>query len=423
MLAWEPPIALTRSVTRSSPGARRRRISRRIRSEKPRKSLAAKAVSLMSVVGIGRSYRFKPITSVRADQTEAWLEASFSSRDASVPRRHLTVGSWCLVPAAERHDQTRISYQFGYGHHGRRKSSRAVPATIGPQRTGRAVVQASDVIATWLPGALFALVAWSIQRLLSKVALTTLGTRKFYLLSAVVSLIVYTPYLIWRPPPLAELLPALGLACLMAVTFGVTTEAIRRGPLGAVSPITALSPTITATLAVALLGERLAPLPYLGVALAPVGIVLISLGPTNAKGGQGWLALAILSLILQGIGAFIAKLVVSPAGPSALLLMGATVQVVVGLFLAPLRTWSAADFKGRPAVLTIIAYAIGGIATIGYLLALASGPAAAVVPLVATSPALAGLLGIVVLKEKNNRRQWAGIALALCGAVLLSLTG
>ena len=279
------------------------------------------------------------------------------------------------------------------------------------------------MIATWLPAALFALVAWSIQRLLSKVALTTLGTRKFYLLSAVVSLAVYTPYLVWRPPTVAELLPAFGLACLMAVTFGVTTEAIRRGPLGAVSPVTALSPAVTAALAVALLGERLTPLAYLGVALAPIGVVLITLGPTNSKGKQGWLALAILSLVLQGIGAFIAKLIVSPAGPSALLLMGASVQVVVGLFLAPPRTWSVADLRGRPAVFTIIAYLIAGIATIGYLLALARGPAAVVVPLVATSPALAGLLGIAILKEETNWRQWAGIALALCGAVLLSLSG
>jgi len=44
------------------------------------------------------------------------------------------------------------------------------------------------------------------------------------------------PYLL-RPPTLAELPPAFGLACLMAVTFGVTTEAIRRGQLGTVSPI------------------------------------------------------------------------------------------------------------------------------------------------------------------------------------------
>src|SRR5215472_14346867 len=82
----------------------------------------------------------------------------------------------------------------------------------------------------WLLAALFALAAWTVQRVLSKAALGSLGTKKFYLLSALVSLLVYLPYLVWRPPATEALLPAFGLACLMALTFGVTTEAIRRGP-------------------------------------------------------------------------------------------------------------------------------------------------------------------------------------------------
>ena len=82
-----------------------------------------------------------------------------------------------------------------------------------------------------------------------------------------------------------------------------------------------------------------------------------------------------------------------------------------------------ADLKGKPAVFTIVAYAIGGVATIGYLRALASGPAAVVVPLVATSPALAGLLGIMVLREKASTAQLAGVAIAMVGVVLLSTAG
>lgn len=274
---------------------------------------------------------------------------------------------------------------------------------------------------TWLLPALFALVAWTIQRVLGKVALTALGTSKFYLLSAAVSLVTYTPYLLLRPPTPPQLLPAFGLACLMALTFGVTAEAIRRGPLGAVSPITGLSPALTALLAISLLDERLGWTAALGVVLALLGVLLISWAKGgSSEVGSGWLWLALLSLILQGLGAFLAKVVVTPAGPSALLLMGAAVQVVVGLFLAPPGKWERSDLRGRPALFTIVAYVIGGVATIGYLLALASGPAAVVVPLVATSPALAGLLGIAVLKEKTNRRQLAGIALAVCGAVLLA---
>ncbi len=254
----------------------------------------------------------------------------------------------------------------------------------------------------WLPLALFALAAWSAQRLLSKVALTSLGTQKFYLLSAVVSLFTYTPYLLFRPPSLSQLGPAFGLACLMAITFGVTTVAIRRGPLGAVSPLTALGPALTAVLAVTILKERLGMVGYLGIALAPIGVVLLSAAPRH------------------GIGAFIAKLVVTPAGPSALLLMGALVQVVVGLFLAPPWRWQRSELSGRPAAFTIVAYIVAGIATIGYLTALADGPAAVIVPLVATSPAIAGILGILILREKTNRRQVAGIGLALIGATLLA---
>lgn len=275
----------------------------------------------------------------------------------------------------------------------------------------------------WLWAAVFALLAWAVQRLLGKVALADLGTRKFYLLSAAVSLLTYLPYLLFRPPTLIELPPAFGLACLMAVTFGVTTEAIRRGQLGTVSPITALSPALSAALGLAILGERAAWPVYLGIALAPAGIVLLSLTGGRSTDERGWLALALLSLVLQGVGAFLAKLVVAPAGPSALLLLGAGVQVLVGLYLAPPWKWSRSELSGRPALLTVIAYVIGAAATIGYLLALAQGPVAVVVPLVATSPALAGVLGALVLKEEVSRRQLLGIGFALAGAVLLSTTG
>lgn len=281
----------------------------------------------------------------------------------------------------------------------------------------------AQVMQPWLAATLFALVAWTVQRLLSKVALTTLGTRKFYLLSAVVSLVTYAPYLFLHPPTVAELLPAFGLACLMAITFGVTSEAIRRGPLGAVSPVTALSPALTAALSLALLGERLGWAAYLGVVMAPAGVVLLGLGPRRGGGEPRWLVLALLSLVLQGVGAFIAKLVVTPGGPSALLLLSAGVQVLVGLVLAPPWEWDWAELRGLAAIFTVVAYAAGAIATIGYLLALAAGPAAVVVPVVATSPALAGLLGILVLREETRPSQMAGIGLAVMGAVLLSVEG
>jgi hypothetical protein len=46
-------------------------------------------------------------------------------------------------------------------------------------------------VSFWLAASLLALVAWAVQRLLRKVALATLGTRTFYLLSGAISLVVY----------------------------------------------------------------------------------------------------------------------------------------------------------------------------------------------------------------------------------------
>lgn len=161
----------------------------------------------------------------------------------------------------------------------------------------------------------------------------------------------------------------------------------------------------------------------MGIALAPAGVALLSTTATSPEGAPGWRVLAILSLVLQGVGAFLAKLVVTPAGPSALLVASAAVQVAVGLVLAPPRRWSRSDLLRRPALYTVIGYGAGGAATIGYLSALASGPASAVVPLVATSPALAGVLGIIVLREEASWRRVTGIAVALAGALLLSTSG
>lgn len=275
-------------------------------------------------------------------------------------------------------------------------------------------------VSPWLPPALFALVVWAIQRLAYKVALGRLSTSKVYLLNAAVSFAVYLPWVILHPPRSAALPGALGLSVFMAATFWVTIEALRRGPLGRVSPLTALSPALTAALALALLHETATGGRLAGIAVATGAVVLLSYRPERAGGESGWLALALVSLVMQGVGAFAAKVVVTPAGPSTLLLTSASVQLLVGLALAPRAGWTRSDLQGRLVVLTASVLALAAVATIGYLFALSIGPASVIVPLVATSPALAGILGILVLRERATRTQVAGMALGLAGAVLLA---
>jgi uncharacterized membrane protein len=276
---------------------------------------------------------------------------------------------------------------------------------------------------TWLPLALVALVAWSVQRTVSKAALAELSTPQFYLLSAIVSVSIYLPVVAFDPPPLSAVPPAIGVAALTALTFWVTTEAIRRGPIGRVSPITGVSPALTAILALTILGEHVRLPRGLGIITATMAVALLGYRREKVDAGSDWEFFAVASLVLQGLGAFLAKVVVTPSGPSALLVSTALVQVVVGWVLLRRSGGSFPTIRTRLMRWTLAILVLAALATIGYLFALSYGPASVIVPLVATSPALGGLLGAVVLKERTTRLQYVGIAFGLVGAVLLASPG
>ena len=273
---------------------------------------------------------------------------------------------------------------------------------------------------TWLAFALFALAVWSVQRVVTKIALVRWSTPYFYRLNAALSLIVYVPFVLFRPPDIAGLRGAFALSLLMALTFWVTTEATRRGPVGLVAPLTSLSPAITATLAIAVLGERPPSLALVGIGGSVLAGGLLAYRPAAPGALAGWLGLALVSLALQGFGAFFAKVVVTGPGPTDLLVTSAAVQLAVGAFIARREPIATERLSSRAGLVTALILVMAAVATIGYLYALSEGPASVIVPLVATSPALGGLLGILLLRERATGRQLAGIALGASAALLLA---
>ena len=178
---------------------------------------------------------------------------------------------------------------------------------------------------------------------------------------------------------------------------------------------------LTVVLAATVLDEPLTLSARLGVAAAVGAGVLLGYQRGDDSSERGWLWLAVASLALQGVGAFIAKVVVTPSGPSALLVTSAVVQVVVGFALLRRTRSSLPDVRPRLMRWTVFVLALAALATIGYLWALSIGPAVVIVPLVATSPALGGLIGAVALHERLHRWQYVGIALGLAAAALLAL--
>jgi uncharacterized membrane protein len=275
-------------------------------------------------------------------------------------------------------------------------------------------------VSPWLPLAIGALLVWSVQRVVTKAALVRWSTARFYRLNAVASLAVYVAFALSRPLVANGLPGAFGLAAMMALTFWVTTEATRRGPVGVVAPLTAVSPAITATLAVLLLAEPASAALIVAVSLAVVAAVLLAYRPSAVEAIGGWLPLALLSVGLQGVGAFIAKVLVTESGPTDLLVAGAAVQLVVGLVLARNEPFDVAETLHGAGLVVVATLVAAAIATIGYLSALSLGPASVIVPLVATSPAIGGLLGALVLHERVTIRQLVGIAFGLAAATLLA---
>lgn len=273
----------------------------------------------------------------------------------------------------------------------------------------------------WLPFALGALIVWSVQRVVTKVALVRWSTPYFYRLNAFLSLLVYVPFAVLYPPDLTALTGAFALSLLMAATFWVTTEATRRGPVGLVAPLTAMSPALTVVLALILLAERPSVLALAGVPVGLLSAALLAFRPVAPGALAGWLGLAVASLVMQGVGAFIAKVVVTGSGPTTLLLTSALVQLAVGAVIArrePISVGRLVQGRGLVVVGVLVSAAI---ATIGYLYALSVGPASVIVPLVATSPSLAGLLALFILGEPSTRRQIIAIALGSLAAAFLAV--
>jgi uncharacterized membrane protein len=264
---------------------------------------------------------------------------------------------------------------------------------------------------------------WSAQRVVTKVALVRWSTARFYRWTAICSLAVYVPFALFAPPDLSVLPGAFGLSVLMALTFWVTTEATRRGPLSLVAPLTATSPALTAVLAVVFLGERPDTLAVVGIACAVLAAILLAFRPATMSGAEAWIALALASVALQGLGAFFAKIVVTGSGPTTLLLTSVLVQLAVGLYIARSEPVGVrASLRGNGLVTTAVLVG-AALATVGYLAALAVGPASLIVPFVATSPSLGGLAGVLVLRETATRRQLAGIITGLVAIVLLARSG
>ncbi len=133
-----------------------------------------------------------------------------------------------------------------------------------------------------------------------------------------------------------------------------------------------------------------------------------------------WRLAIALCVVSWGLWAFFGKICADRLGwPTASLLGWLSGTVVVALV-----AWRGFAWPGLAGALPAFAYGVfGAVGAVFFVKALESGPAVLVAPTAELYLVLAVLLAVLFLGEKMTLVRWAGLALMLGGAALLSLKG
>jgi drug/metabolite transporter (DMT)-like permease len=211
-----------------------------------------------------------------------------------------------------------------------------------------------------------------------------------------------------------------GVCGALAVTL--LYHALSIGKMGIVSPITAVLAAALPLIFGVLRGDRLTLAQIIGLALALVAIVLISL--SFESGGTREISTAgVREAIVTGFlfGAFF--ILLSYTHPAAGLhnLLAARIASIAFLLLAAFVTRTRLVPARGDWRLIVGAGVLDMTANILYVLATFSGYLSIAAVLTSLYPASTVFLARIVLNERLVRTQKAGVALALAGVVLIAL--
>ena len=194
-----------------------------------------------------------------------------------------------------------------------------------------------------------------------------------------------------------------------------------------VAPIDKSSTILTVLIAIVCFSEteHLA-VKLTGTALLAVGIYLMverkAVTGGKASGGR-WLVYAVFSAVFAALTSILAKVGIEGIESN----LGTAIRTVVVLIMA----WVVVFIKGRQAQLRsldrreALFIALSGIATgaswLCYYYAIQNGVVSVVVPIDKMSILVTVIFSALFLKEKVSRKAAAGLALMLCGTLIMAV--
>ncbi len=133
----------------------------------------------------------------------------------------------------------------------------------------------------WLLSSLIALISWGLWGVFSKLASRYFDYHQVYVASGIVSLIAFPVVFFLLRPQIDVKSPGFGYAVLAGVA-GTSAlmafySAVGSGKASIVVPLTALYPVVTIILSYLILSERISPFKGVGIILALVAILFLSI--------------------------------------------------------------------------------------------------------------------------------------------------
>lgn len=192
-------------------------------------------------------------------------------------------------------------------------------------------------------------------------------------------------------------------------------RALALGPMGAVSVAAGALSALLPVAAGLLFGEAFGPLLWVGAVCVLVGSALLSFTSGGSDKGVNGVSLGLLA----GLGFGLFFVLLGQAHSPGVLWTLCAARIASSTVVLPIAAWTVGL---RPNSFGLMLASAPGdtLGNLFYLLAVQGGGLALAGLLTGLYPALTILLAALVLHERLRPMQWAGVGLALLGAVLLT---
>lgn len=276
--------------------------------------------------------------------------------------------------------------------------------------------------------ALLSSVMWGVSDFLGGVASRRLDPLRVTVLSTPIGVLPLVVVALITPGTMSSGVVWVALGAGVAGMGGILLlyVALSAGPMGVMSPLTAVVSAIVPVSVGLARGERPGGLAYVGMALAVAAIVLVSVEPTRDDDATHQrirpqiLAVAVLSGVL--IGLYLTFIGIAPADSGVLPVLGSRLvsAVLIGAYV--LLRFRGATFQAVVFWPALVVGLLDASANALYRFAVQAGMLAVVAVLAALYPAATVLLARFYLHERLRLAQQLGMVAALAAAALLALS-